>query len=148
MSTPTTNSLDYTRQLRFDAPPERIFDALTTPEGLAGWWTAIATGTPSAGGTFELGFDGLDEKIVMRVEDANRASTVVWKCLQNTGHPEWEGTTIVFALAPDEPTSGLLNFTHIGLIPALTCYETCETGWEHFLSSLVDYAEKGEGSPF
>ena len=36
MSTPTTSNLDYTRQLRFDAPPERIVDALTTLEGLAG----------------------------------------------------------------------------------------------------------------
>ena len=148
MSTSTTSGLDYTRQLRFDAPAERIFDALTTLDGLAGWWTAIATGTPTAGGTFELGFDGLDEKIVMRVENAERPSTVVWKCLKHTGHPEWEGTTIEFALAQNEPTSGLLNFKHIGLIPALTCYETCEIGWEHFLSSLLDYAEKGEGDPF
>jgi uncharacterized protein YndB with AHSA1/START domain/ketosteroid isomerase-like protein len=144
----SVSSLDYTRELRFDAPAERVFDALTTLDGLAGWWTAIASGTPTAGRTINLGFDGLDEEITMHVEQATRPSTVVWSCLLHTAHPEWEGTTIVFELIQDGLTSGLLKFRHIGLIPTLTCYETCESGWDHFLSSLLGYAEEGEGSPF
>jgi hypothetical protein len=34
------------------------------------------------------------------------------------------------------------------LIPRLSCYETCETGWEHFLASLLEYTEHGERNPF
>jgi hypothetical protein len=98
-------------------------------------------------GEIELRFSGLDEKIVMRVNEARRPSAVVWSCLTHTGHPEWEGTKIVFELTKDEQ-SAVLKFRHIGLSPTLNCYETCESGWEHFLTSLLNYAEHGEGNPF
>jgi hypothetical protein len=35
----------------------------------------------------------------------------------------------------------LLRFHHLGLIPRLSCYEIRESGWEHFLASLLDHAE-------
>jgi uncharacterized protein YndB with AHSA1/START domain len=146
MSTPTAD--DFTLEAQFDFARERVFDALTTLEGLAGWWTSLVSGTPTAGGKVEFAFAGLDEKIVMRVEEATRPSTVIWTCLAHTGHPEWQRTTIVFELAQGEDDAGLLRFRHIGLTPVLSCYETCENGWDHFLDSLLSYAESSEGSPF
>jgi uncharacterized protein YndB with AHSA1/START domain len=148
MSTPATSDRDYTREIVHDAPSERIFDALATLDGLAGWWTPIVRGTPTTDGEIEFGFPGLDEKIVMRVDEAKRPSSVVWRCLTHTGHPEWQGTTIVFELAKDEHQSAVLKFRHIGLSPTLNCYQTCESGWDHFLTSLLNYAEQGEGTPF
>jgi hypothetical protein len=106
------------------------------------------SGNPSAGGQLEFGFSGLDEQIVMRVEDATHPSKVIWTCVTHTGHPEWEGTTIVFELNQDRDSPGTLNFRHIGLSPILDCYQTCESGWEHFLASLLDYAQYGKGKPF
>jgi uncharacterized protein YndB with AHSA1/START domain len=148
MSTPGASDIDYTRQIPFHAPTERVFEALTTLDGFAGWWTPIVSGAAMTGGELEFGFAGLDERIVMRVEETTRPSTVVWTCLAHTGHPEWEGTSIVFELEPGEDTSGVLAFRHIGLLPRLSCYETCESGWEHFLTSLLEYTEHGKGSPF
>jgi uncharacterized protein YndB with AHSA1/START domain len=145
---PPAADLDYIRDIAFDAPADRVYDALTTLEGLAGWWTPIVSGTPTSGGEIRFGFAGLDEDIVMRVDQATRPSTVIWGCVAHTGHPEWAGTRIVFELEPGECAPGRLRFRHIGLIPRLTCYETCEAGWERFLPSLVEYAEQGAGSPF
>jgi uncharacterized protein YndB with AHSA1/START domain len=139
---------DYALEARFAVARERVFDALTTLEGLAGWWTSLVSGTPTAGGEVEFAFAGLDEKIVMRVDDAQPPSKVIWTCLAHTGHPEWQGTTIVFELAQDEADAGLLRFRHIGLTRVLSCYETCESGWDHFLESLLRYAQYGDGSPF
>jgi uncharacterized protein YndB with AHSA1/START domain len=139
---------DYALEARFAVARERVFDALTTLEGLAGWWTSLVSGTPTAGGEVEFAFAGLDEKIVMRVDDAQPPSKVIWTCLAHTGHPEWQGTTIVFELAQDEADAGLLRFRHVGLTPVLSCYETCESGWDHFLESLLRYAQYGDGSPF
>lgn len=53
MSSSTPSQPDYTRRLRFDAPRERIFDALTTHDGLAGWRARPATcdGGASMSGT-------------------------------------------------------------------------------------------------
>ncbi len=125
-----------------------MFDALTTLEGLAGWWTPLVSGTPAAGGEVKFAFAGLDEKIVMRIDDATSPSQVTWTCLTHAGHPEWRGTTIVFELAQDDRSRGVLKFRHVGLNRTLNCYETCETGWDHFLASLLSYVERGAGRPF
>lgn len=145
----TISSSDaFTLELPFAVARGRVFDALTTRSGLAGWWTPLVSGTPSPGGQIELGFAGVDETIVMRVDHAQPPSNVTWTCLEHTGHPEWQGTTIVFELSHVNPDAGLLRFHHIGLHPALACYETCEAGWDHFLASLLSYAQSGKGSPF
>jgi hypothetical protein len=102
-------TLTTRRELVFETATDRVFDALTTLDGLAG---------------------------------------VVWTCPTNTGHPEWEGTTIAFDLRPTDCDAGVLSFRHLGLIPSLSCYERRESGWEHFLSSLLNYDERGKGSPF
>jgi uncharacterized protein YndB with AHSA1/START domain len=139
---------DYARDVRFRASSTSVFEALTTLDGLAGWWTPLVSGNANAGGEVELAFAGFDEKIVMRVDDATSPSRVTWTCLLHTGHPEWQGTRIVFELTEEDDDDGLLAFRHVGLNPHLDCYETCESGWEHFLASLVSYAQDGEGSPF
>jgi uncharacterized protein YndB with AHSA1/START domain len=148
MSVPVAHDLDYTADVAFQVPRERLFDALTTLTGLGAWWTPIVSGSASVAGEIEFGFNGLDEKIVMRVEQATPHCAVVWTCLTNTGHPEWQDTQIVFDLLEHAPGSGLLKFRHIGLAPDLDCYSVCERGWDHFLASLVRYAEHGEGRPF
>jgi uncharacterized protein YndB with AHSA1/START domain len=148
MRGPDTSDYDYARDLPFDAPIEDVFDALTKLDRLAGWWTPVVSGDPTSGGQIRFGFAGLDEEIVMRVDEANYPSKVMWSCLSHSGHPEWEGTRIIFQLENRRDGTGLLRFRHIGLIPVLSCYETCESGWEHFLASLLSYAEHGTGSPF
>jgi len=148
MSIPDITERDYAREIPFRAPIEQVFDALTTLEGLAGWWTPIVSGNPKAGGEIRFGFTGLDEIIVIRVEEAKHPSSVIWSCLTHTGHPKWEGTRILFQLEGERDRAGLLHFRHLGLTPQLSCYETCERGWEHFLSSLLDHVEHGTGSPF
>jgi uncharacterized protein YndB with AHSA1/START domain len=148
MSRPATSDLDYAREIAFDAPIEQVFNALTKLDRLAGWWTPIVSGNPATGGEIRFGFAGLDEEILMRVEEARHPSLAIWSCLTHTRHPEWEGTRILFQLEGESDRAGLLRFRHTGLIPQLSCYETCENGWDHFLGSLLDYAEHGTGSPF
>jgi uncharacterized protein YndB with AHSA1/START domain len=138
---------DYKRGLLIEARRRPVFEALTTLDGLAGWWTPLVGGSPTAGGEITFGFEGIDETIVMHVEDV-RPDTVSWTCLVHTGHPEWNGTSIVFQLhEPDDKTT-LLELRHHGLVPTLDCYVACEHGWHHFLNSLAGYVERGEGTPF
>lgn len=146
MSAPSSD--DYKLEAQFAVPREAVFDALSTLDGLAGWWTSLVTGTPTAGGTSEFRFAELEEKIVMRVNEATPASRVIWTCLAHTGYPEWHDTTMVFELVQNRSASGVLKFRHIGLNPVLHCYQTCQSGWNHFLASLLSYAQHGTGSPF
>jgi uncharacterized protein YndB with AHSA1/START domain/ketosteroid isomerase-like protein len=138
----------FRQEMVIAASPLQVFDALTSLEGLTGWWASSARGSGSAGGRFELGFAGLDERMSMHVDVADPTTLVAWTCLEHTGLPDWEGTKIVFSLTDRQADQTTLSFSHIGLVPDLECYEQCHAGWEHFLASLRSYVERGRGNPF
>jgi uncharacterized protein YndB with AHSA1/START domain len=138
----------YACRVAFRAQRERVFDAIATLEGLRGWWTTLVSGSASAGGEILLEFEGIDEHIVMRVEEARQPSRVRWACLEHTSLPDWRGTRVLFELAPRGKEGSELAFEHVGLSPTLECYESCEQGWDHFLASLVALVDRGRGTPF
>jgi len=135
---------DYEARIALDAPPEAVFAALTTLDGLAAWWTTV-TGDGAAGGELRFTF-GFDVPLVLRVEVA-RASLVQWACEECPWLPDWVGTTISFALTPGADGGCDLAFRHRGLTPRLECFQDCKNGWDHFIPSLRDYVETGEGHP-
>lgn len=137
---------DFVHQRAIAARPEQVFDALTTLDGLRGWWTPIVRGSP-LGGELQLGFEGLDETIVMRVDEAARPHRVRWTCRVHSSLPEWTDTQIELDI---EARGGEteLRLRHRGLTPQLACYDHCEAGWHHFLASIVAYVERGVGMPY
>jgi uncharacterized protein YndB with AHSA1/START domain len=138
----------YARRVAFGSAPERVFDAVATLDGLRQWWTPRVTGSASAGGDLRFEFEGLEEHVVMHVDRMERSSSVHWTCVEHTRLEDWKGTRVLFDLAPRGPGGCDLTFRHVGLTPALDCYEQCDRGWDHFLASLVAYVDQGEGSPF
>ena len=40
-----------------------------------------------------------------------------------------------------------VEFRHIGLRPALECFDQCRAGWGHFMPSLHQFLETGDGRP-
>ena len=138
----------YTDRAEIEASSRNVYEALTTLEGISGWWTASLGGGAAAGDELVLTFPGVDEQIVMRIDEAVPTSSVIWTCLVHTGHPEWERTTLVFEISDTGPASCTLALVHIGLVAQLRCYAECERGWQHFVASLVAYVERGEGRPF
>jgi uncharacterized protein YndB with AHSA1/START domain len=135
----------YRAELAINAPPDAVFDALTTPSGLAAWWTPVS-GSGLAGGELRFVFRD-DEPCVMQVTAAQRPSTVRWTCLGYKYVPDWAGTTLSFAIQPGASGGSLLTFVHTGLTPRLECYSDCKSGWDHFLPSLRQYVESGTGQP-
>ena len=144
----TSDEESYAGDIRIATSPSRVFSALTTLEGIAGWWTSKVRGSGLTGDQIDLGFVGLDEHITMAVESAVADRTVTWRCDRHTGHPEWVGTRITFQIDPTLSNGTKLSVTHIGLFPSLKCYEQCFAGWEHFLRSIQGYAENDHGMPF
>ncbi len=60
---------------------------------------------------------------------------------------EWKGTDIVFDIAEKNGKTEL-RFEHVGLVPALECYEACSDGWGFYINdSLRDLIKKGKGQP-
>jgi len=128
-----------------DAPREAVFAALTTLEGLGGWWMPDVSGSPEPGGEVTFHFDG--DHVTMLVEHVEEPSLVVWRCTESTKFPEWVGTSIWFDLRARGATSTVIRFRHVGLLPSCACYGECSGGWSHFVVSLAEYAAGRGGHP-
>ena len=77
---------------------------------------------------------------------------VVWKVIDCNLHwienkKEWNRNEVVFEIIPGR-NSTKIDFTHIGLVPGVECYEDCEVGWNgHLMGSLVNLINEGKGQP-
>jgi uncharacterized protein YndB with AHSA1/START domain len=147
----TTGAQDYRTQLRFERPPDVVYDALTTVPGLAGWWTTRVSGDGAGGGELRIAFHNSDyEQVTLAVETAERPHTVVWSVLAAPAVPawaEWPGTRIAIRLRPDGAGRTTMDLHHEGLTPRLHCYDLCSGGWDYVLASLHAYVDGGTGRP-
>lgn len=128
--------------VKIEAPPERVYGALTTTEGIRNWWTRdadLSNGT----GTFRF-HDGADVTTVL-IKELEPPLHVLWKTTSSF-RPEWEGTTIIFDLRVDDGGT-VLSFAHRGFEAADERYAVTTTGWGSSLASLRQYLETGAGSP-
>lgn len=143
----------YQQSLVVEANPAAVYAALTTAEGLRGWWTQDCDVQTKLGGSIKLRF-GPNHK-EMRIERLEPGREVRWLCTgahiavgELTHRDEWVGTQLVFHLTPQDNGRTRLDFEHIGLLPALECYDLCSDGWRHFLGSLQQFAKTGRGTPY
>jgi uncharacterized protein YndB with AHSA1/START domain len=134
---------DFQRTKTFASAPDAVYAALTDIDALTGWWTP-AGGGADAGET--LRFLMGDREVVMRVDEADRPSRVRWSVLVCEPDSDWVGTSITFDLEPVSAGTEL-RFRHHGLNADLECFETCLAGWTRYLASLVDYVDRGTGTP-
>jgi uncharacterized protein YndB with AHSA1/START domain len=141
--------MNYMKSVLYNAPPEKVYEALTTKEGLRGWWTQECL---VDGGHLDFRFG--KSHVVMDVEEATPGRKVVWRCVAHhydgvDPADEWIDTRVVFCLEPDSSGGTRIHFSHEGLVPALACWEACNRGWDrNLLESLKHYVETGRGEPY
>jgi len=125
------------------ATPGPAYDALTTVDGLAGWWTEEVRGSGDSGGKLEFRFPpigGFD----MEVLEAKPTERVRWRVID--GPEEWLGTTIDWELQQYGEWTIVL-FSHRGWSEPVEFMHHCSTKWGVFLMSLKSLLETGTGAP-
>jgi uncharacterized protein YndB with AHSA1/START domain len=130
-------------------PVEKVYAAVTTVEGLSGWWTTGTTGNPNKGGKLRFEFDhGLYN--VMQVTDLRRNKFAAWKCGESTftSGKEWIGTRVTFQLSRDKDRNTVVKFEHNGWRKASDFYGLCNFHWARFMVSLKSLCETGKGEPY
>ena len=68
---------------------------------------------------------------------------------------EWNNTEVVFQLSGENARPGdmaggdktKIDFTHIGLVPEVECYNVCEKGWNGHINTLEKFINEGKGLP-
>ncbi len=143
----------YQQSFSVRASQADIYTAISTIDGLRGWWTQDCTGDVDKGSRIQFHFGGSHKE--MRVELLIPSSEVRWLCTAaHINHDslgrkdEWVGTQIVFRLTSEGEGRTRVDFEHIGLVPSFECYELCNNGWQFFLNSLQQFAETGVGTPY
>jgi uncharacterized protein YndB with AHSA1/START domain len=124
--------------------PKDAYKALTTLEGLSGWWTGDTQGESKVGGVIRFRFGdhgGFD----MKVTALDPARRVLWDVLDGPG--EWIGTKIHFELR-QEGDFTIVLFKHEGWKEPTESMHHCSTKWATFLMSLKSLVETGKGAPY
>ena len=133
--------VDILHRVGITATTEKVYEALTTTEGLAAWWTIDTSGTSD--GTLQFRFGdtgGFDMKVI----DLQPNTRVVWEVVD--GPAEWIGTTVTFELALAGDWTIVL-FAHAGWRESVEFMNHCSTKWAIFLMSLKSLVETGTGAP-
>ena len=128
---------DILHRVGIAAEPMRVFEALTTIDGIRHWWSSDAEGDASEGSAFEFRRNRLD---VLHADP----SLVCWR--YSGPAAEWVGTEIIFRLEWRNNQTIVL-FTHKGWAEPVEFMHHCSTKWATFLLSLKDLVESGEGRP-
>ncbi len=124
------------------SPQNEVYKALSTIEGLAGWWTTNTLGDSKVDGViqFRFGAGGIDVKVL----ELRPSACVVWQVV--AGPAEWIGTKVSFELKQEGDWTIVL-FKHEGWKEPVEFMHHCSTKWAVFLLSLKSLLETGKGAP-
>ena len=128
----------------FHCSANKVYNAISTPEGIQGWWTVDTIIVPEVGGMAEFIF-GEKYHNKMEITDLQPDKRVAWHCVE--GDQEWIGTDFTFELeGKDDHT--LLRFGHNNWKSQTDFFAHCNFQWGRYMISLKKYCETGSGDPF
>ncbi|MGC4987054.1 MULTISPECIES: SRPBCC family protein [unclassified Streptomyces] len=132
---------DILHRVGTTAARDTVYQALTTVDGLAAWWTTDTEGNGDDVLQFRFGdVGGFDMKVLELQPDTR----VRWEVV--SGPEEWVGTTVTFDLKQEGEWTIVL-FAHEGWREQVEFMNHCTTKWALFLMSLKSLVETGTGAP-
>ncbi len=132
-------------EVEIDAPPEKVFEAITTQAGLRGWWTADSMAEPRVGSVAVFGFYNRRLLFRMRIEKLTPGKKVVWTCLGE--NDEWKGTRLIWQISQKEGAT-VLRFVHGDWRSTSGYFAYCNSTWGMLMYRLKDYAEGKAPGPY
>ena len=130
-------------RIRIHANPEAVFKALSTEEGLKGWYTSKIEGTVSQGQTATFHFPK-NETFRWKFTEIT-PSQITWECVDGPGVAK--GTTATFRLSKDGESDTVVRCDHEGWPEGHEALATCNTLWGILMAHLRDHAESAKSAP-
>lgn len=129
-------------RLVIKVPAERVYEAITTQNGIESWWCKQTTAKPEVGFINTFTFGNLKNE--MKITGLTPNKKVEWQCI--TSIEEWEDTNISFDLEQQDGRT-VLRFSHSNWRAATDFFDACNYDWGRFMTSLKSYCENGSGTP-
>jgi hypothetical protein len=131
----TTNT-DYRTTVHVNAAADIVYDAITTTEPIAAWWSPV-TGSGLTDGELRFPMVAGQPPLLIRVDEATRPTTVRWTVTECTFMEDWVGTQPTFTITPIDNDSCEISFEHRGLNEQLECKDMCSRSWDHFVGTSL-----------
>ena len=125
-------------------PPERVYQAVSTPRGLDAWWTQRSAGTPTVGTEYELWFG---PQYDWRARVTRAVAPAEFELQLTKAGPDWVGSRVGFHL---EPVAGAtqVRFYHTGWPSPNEHWRISCFCWAMYLRILRRWLEHGETVPY
>jgi uncharacterized protein YndB with AHSA1/START domain len=152
MSTTKEETLEVTKNIVIDAPPEVVFKAITDQNQLTNWFPDQAILEAKVGGKMKFSFyknskrgnqecgrdtDKFAEGTVTEFI-LNKKISYTW---ENSAEPDFSRTVVTWELEKIDNEKTNLKLLHTGL-KAGEKVKQYDGGWSHFLDELKKYCEK------
>jgi uncharacterized protein YndB with AHSA1/START domain len=131
-------------KIRIKAPQDRIFQAITTAEGLKGWYTPQVEGEVRKGGEAIFRFTSR-EPFRWKFVELTPNSRARWECVEGPGAAK--GTSVTSRLTDSGDGRTVVECDHEGWPEAHEALATCNTFWGILLGHLQKYAETSVVTP-
>jgi hypothetical protein len=137
------NTRDFTCELTTPMASDAVFQVLLD---VRGWWSGLFEETIEGASaqlhdvfTFRAGGGAHYSRQELIEWIPNRK--MVWLVTESAlsfleKQDEWTGTKLIFTLTPI-PEGTKVIFTHEGLSPARTCFDTCAPAWTQYLTQRL-----------
>ena len=139
---------DYNTSITVAATTEEAFNTINN---VPDWWSADFEGnSENLNDVFTVRFG--ETFITIKITDFIPYKKIGWRVIDGYKHwlknkKEWHDTTMSWEIARVNDTTQI-NFTHIGLVPGIECYEGCEKAWDFYIKeSLFKLLTEGKGIP-
>ncbi|MBV9961893.1 MAG: SRPBCC domain-containing protein [Parafilimonas sp.] len=137
---------NYQISIHVNADAKNAFENICNVKA---WWTANIEGrTNQLNDVFTVLFG--ETFVGFKITEFKPYSQIVWYVTDcnihfTTDKKEWKDTSIEWNIS-EEREQTKITMTHIGLIPAVECYDNCEKGWNFYTGmSLVKLINEGKG---
>src|SRR4029077_2865872 len=140
--------VDIIHRIGIKAPLAMVYEAVSTPKGIAGWWSDATTGESRQGGAITSVFPAPEGKeiggMVYELVKLEPGKKVQWRF--TAGPEEWVGTDLTFDLSRDGDQT-LVLVGPGNRREAVEFMAHCSMKWATFLLSLRQLVETGKGRP-
>jgi uncharacterized protein YndB with AHSA1/START domain len=140
--------VDIIHKIGINAPIEKVYGAVATVEGIAGWWTRQTSGESKRGSDVHVRFltpAGTEiGSMSFELAELQPSKEVRWRF--KSGPAEWVGTDVTFTLSQDGDMTVVI-FGHRNWREAVEFMAHCSMKWATFLLSLKQLVETGRGRP-
>ncbi|MEO8149493.1 MAG: SRPBCC domain-containing protein [Bacteroidia bacterium] len=143
--------MEIKHQLQLNATTHQVYEAISTQQGIEGWWSQVCHISSQVG---ELSFmkfvkEGRVVGMYFRIDELQADKKVEWTCVQN-GNPVWANSKLSFKI--EKTNDGCsLAFIHNNFDEKwknTPPYVMTVDGWKFFMQSLKSYCETGKGQPW